>query len=428
MSDTELPVLARSMAAHPRRRLPIALRAFGSGNFSLYWFGLVVSQIGTWMQKVAEGWLIYRLTNSPLILGVTTLLSLAPLVPISLLAGVMADRVSRRKLLLVANVGQIVPPLILALLTWTGNVQVWQVVVADFFLGAFAAIDLPTRHALVVDVVPSEDVDNAISLSASGLNATRIIGPAIAGVIVAVVGEAVCFGLNGISFLAVVAALVLMRVPERTVKPKDSAGASLFKGFSYLARDTQLLLPLGWIVFVSVFIIPYQTLLPVFARDVLHDGATALGFLNMAAGIGAVLGALAVASLRSGKQSQYLAAIIILLAGVTAVFAASGAFPVSFAMMIGVGAGVVAIKAIAYTLIQQRVDDEYRGRVLSIVTMLSGGMPAVGGFTAGLIAARWGAPLALIAGAVAFLAICLVLLWRTSAVAIQNVNRSLDNP
>ena len=399
-------------------RLPIALRAFQSRNYSLYWFGLVLSQTGTWMQKVAEAWLVYRLTNSAFVLGVVTFISMAPLVPVSLLGGVLADRMSRRKLLLISNVGQLFPPLVLALLTWTGYVQVWHIVIADLFLGAFAAIDQPARQAIIADVVPADDLDSAISLSASGLNATRMVGPAIAGILVALFGEAFCFALNGFSFLAVVAVLFLMRVAEKKNRLNESARTSLVNGFKYLAADTRMIYPISLVVIVSLFIIPYQTVLPVFARDILQVGAGGLGFLNMAAGLGAVLGALGVASLRPGKQRAYLFAIIVGLAVAVALFAASNSFAVAFVTLIATGAGVVAIKAISFTLIQQQLPDEFRGRVMAFVTMLSGGTPAIGGLMIGFAASRWSAPIALGVGAIAFLLVCLIL-------SMQRVSRSV---
>jgi len=364
------------------------------------------------MQKVAEGWLIYRLTNSAFTLGLVGFFSLAPLVPVSLVAGVMSDRMSRRTLLVLTQVGLIFPPLALAVLAWAGRAQVWHIVVVELVMGALGAIDQPSRQALVVEVVGSDDLDNAIGLSASGFNVSRVLGPAVAGLLVASLGEAACFALNGLTYLAVVAALLAMRLPKREIKQQDSLSVSLIDGFRYLAREEIIVALIGLITIVSVFIVPYQTLLPIFARDILKAGARGLGFLTTAAGVGAVIGGLGIAHLSPGRRGKYLIGIGVAVSAVAATLAISRSFALSCVALTLIGAGVVAIKAIAITLIQHQVRDELRGRVMGVVTMLNGGMPAFGGLVVGFLASWWNAPVALGLGALGCLLACLSLGWQ----------------
>lgn len=348
------------------------------------------------MQIVAEGWLIYQLTNSAFALGFVGFIAMVPLVPWSLAAGALADRMPRKTLLTVAQLGQMVPPLILAALIGLERVEVWQVVVVNLIMGAMSVVDQTTRQALIVEVTDVEDLDNAFALSAAGFNVARIVGPAVAGIVVARVGLASAFALNAMSFLAVVIALILMRVPRRPVASRRaSLGASIVEGGRYLVGERSILALIVLMLIVSFFVLPYQTLLPVFARDVLRSGAPGLGFLSASAGLGAILGALAMTNSSAGARNRVVLALVLAVPFVTAGFALSTNIVFSCLLLVAVSGCVVALKTVGFTLIQIQTRDELRGRVTSILLLLMGAAPRVGGLAAGYLATRFEAPLAL---------------------------------
>jgi predicted MFS family arabinose efflux permease len=400
-----LPELSAPGVRPPVKR---AFRALRHLNFRLYLLGLFVSMIGTYMQIVAEGWLVYRLTNSAFTLGLVGFVAAIPLVPWTLVAGALADRMSRRTLLAMTQIGQVLPPLLLAALTWSGHVQVWHVIVTNVVMGMLSAVDQPTRQALVLQTTGPSDLDNAIALSASAFNVARVIGPAIAGVLVAFLGEAACFALNGVSFLAALVALLAMRLSERApVTHQPSLGQSLIDGGRYLARERVILALIGLAAIVSLFVLPYQTLLPVFARDILGAGAVGLGLLGTAAGLGAVVGALSSTAIPPRARGSSALALGLIVSVVATGFALCGYFPLACLLLALVSAAVVAIKVLTFTLIQVRVRDELRGRVMSMTLLLVGSAPRVGGLAAGYLAARSSAPLALELGALACL-VCVI--------------------
>jgi MFS family permease len=372
-------------------------------------FGLLISQTGTYMQQMAESWLVYRLTNSAFSLGLVGFITMVPLIPWGLVAGALADRLPRRTLLAATQLGQVFPPLILAALTWSHQVQVWHVVVVDFMMGALAALDQPARQALVVDTTRLEDVDSAIALTASGFNLARVVGPAVAGILIATLGETVCFTINGLSFLAVAAALAMMHLPKcPSTTNQRSLGTSLIDGGRYLAREHLIFALIGLMIVVNLFIIPYQTLLPVFARDILSTGAVGLGFLTTAAGIGAILSSLGMANVPIGRRGLLVVLLVVTATGATLAFAFSRNFLVSCLILVLVSGAVVALKVLALTFIQRQVLDELRGRVMSVVMLFEAGVPRLGGLGAGFLAVRLGAPLALGLGALGCLVFGLI--------------------
>ncbi len=360
------------------------------------------------MQQVAEGWLVYRLTNSAFALGFVGFVILLPLAPLTLVAGAIADRFPRRHLLFLTQIGQVFPPLVLAALAWSHQVQVWHVVVIDMLMSALTSIDQPVRQAFLADTVPVEGLNNAIAISATGYNLARVIGPMIAGITVALFGEAICFAFNGLSFISVAVALVAMHVSERVLSAhRTSLKASLIDNVRYLTGERVILAAIGLIVIVNLFIVPYQTLLPVFARDILKAGPVGLGFLVTASGVGAILGSLGVASFSSARGG-----LAIILLGLAASLATVG-FTVAQNLILAcvllavVSGAVVALKVLAYTFAQARVQDDLRGRVMSVVTLSDAGAPRLGGLFAGLSATFWGAPFALQLGAIGC-AVCII--------------------
>ena len=379
--------------------------AFRSANYRLYLIGLVVSQTGTWMQYVAEGLLVYRLTHAPLALGLLGFLPMLPLAPLMLVAGALADRLPRRKLLVLVQFGSVLPPLSLAALTWLGVVQVWHVVVVEVLMQALAAVDLPARQALIVDTVDPADLDTAVAVSASAFNLARVVGPALGGLLVAWTGEAVCFALNGVSFLFVAAALMVMRLPAHKMSARQqSLGTNLIDGIRYILKERLLLATLVVSVAVGLFVMPYQRFLPVFAVDLLGVGDWGLGILNAAAGLGAVTGAATLAwllSARPGRRGRWIVALALVLPFALAGFAQARTFWLSVVLVILVGAGVVAVRSLAFTLAQVTIRDDLRGRVMGMLTLASVSSIRVGELGVGILADRTGQislPLLLAAG------------------------------
>lgn len=403
-------------------------RALRHRNFRLYWSGQIVSLIGTWMQIVAQGWLVYRLTDSPFMLGLVNIVGLLPVVPVSLLAGVISDRLPRRNLILVTETVLMVQAFVLAALTWLGIVQIWHVVVLSFVLGAASALEQPARLAFVVDTVGKEDLSNAVALNASVYNAARIVGPAIAGVLVAWIGEAGCFLINGASFLAIILALLAMRLP-RQVRNKERLRVvgSLANGLRYTWNSHDIRSMMVIVALSSFLILPYIALMPAFA-DVLELGPEEYGFLMTGVGIGAIAGALFVAGIRSGRRGRWLTLSNVLGPALLALFCLSPALPallarwlpgirvsafaVSMVLVVLVGASNAVRQTLANSLIQIRTAEEYHGRVMSIFNLLFNGMSRAGALVLGGIAEFSGAPWAVGGAAAVSVLLGLLMIWR----------------
>jgi len=391
-------------------RWPRTFRALGHRNFRLYWSGQVVSLIGTWMQIVAQGWLVYELTDSPLMLGLVNVVGLVPVIPVSLLAGVISDWLPRRKVIIATEIVLALQALTLALLTWLGLIQAWHVIVLSFVQGAAAALEQPVRLAFVVDTVGKEDLTNAVALNSSVYNAARIVGPAIAGLLVAWVGEAGCFLVNGITYLAVILALLAIRLPlQNEPKERPQVAGSLVDGFQY-TWNTRVIRSLMIIVAVSSFFtLPYIALMPVFARDVLEAGPKGLGILMSTVGIGAIGGALLVANAHIGRRGKWLMVGNILGPAFLVLFCLSQSFVVSLALVALVGASNAVRQTLANSLIQLGAAEKYHGRVMSIFNLLFNGMSRVGAMGVGGVAEFTSVPLALSVSAVTSLIFGLVI-------------------
>jgi MFS family permease len=407
-----LPLSASESEIRPSR-LPRTFRALRHLNFRLYWFGQIISQAGSWMQIVAQGWLVYRLTDSPFLLGLVNFVGLIPVIPLSLLAGVISDRFPRRTIILITESILMLQASVFALLTWLNLIQVWHIILLSFIQGAASALEQPARLAFVVDTVGEEDLTNAVALNASVYNSARIVGPSIAGFLVAWVGEEGCFLLNGVSFLAVILALLAMRLPSY-VKPttKMQVGGSLMKGFSYM-WETDVIRGLLIIVGVSSFFtLPYLALMPVFAKDVLSVGPEGLGFLMTATGVGAIIGALFVASIHEGRRGIWLTVGNALAPAILVLFAVSRSFYISLALVALVGLSNAIRQTLANSLLQLSANEEYHGRVMSIFNLLNGGMSRFGALGVGALAQVTNAPLAYSASAISSLILGLLIVWR----------------
>jgi MFS family permease len=386
--------------------LPRTFVALSHYNYRLYWFGQIVSYSGNWMQTLAQGWLVLRLTNSPFLLGLIGFINSVPVLILSLWGGVVADRHAKRELLTVSQTVSMILAFILAILTFGGRVQFEHVAIITFCLGIVNAFDVPARHAFVVEVVGKEDLTNAIALNSTAFNIARVFGPATAGILVAAVGEAWAFTLNGLSFVAVIASLRAMRLPRW--QPNGAAGSprqQLREGLRYVRHSPATLGLLLIVGTTSLFGLAYATLMPVFARDVLRVGAGGQGLLMSSVGAGALAGALTVATFGSrGRRGRLLTAGNLILPIALIIFANARSFPLSIAAIACAGAGLIAQNVTANTLIQTLAPDELRGRVMSAWTMIILGLTPFGSFQAGLVAERFGAPAAVTMGALVCLA------------------------
>lgn len=336
------------------------------------------------MQIVAQGWVVYNLTDSPFMLGLVNFAALVPVVPVSLLAGVFSDRLSRKKLIIVTEFVLMLQALIMAGLIWLGLIQVWHVIVLSFILGAASAVEQPARLAFVVDVVGKDDLSNAIALNSSSTNTARIVGPALAGVIITATGEAACFFINGISYLFVIWALFAIHLPVQ-MKNKGSIKVigSLKDGFTYLKENPVIYGLLLIISLASFLTIPYIALMPIFARDILQVGANGLGFLLTAVGVGAIVGAIQVANLKPGKRGEWLVTANILGPVFLVVFCFSRNLYLSLSLVILVGASNAIRLTLANSLTQLNTENDYHGRVMSVFNLLFNGLSRVGALVIG---------------------------------------------
>lgn len=385
--------------------LATTLRALRHRNFQLFFGGQLISLIGTWMQSIAQSWLVYRLTGSSLLLGSVGFAGQIPVFLVAPLGGIVADRHNRHRVVIATQVASMLLAFILAFLTLTGTVKVWQIFVLASLLGVVNAFDVPGRQSFLVDMVGKEDLMNAIALNSSMFNGARIIGPAIAGILVAKIGEGWCFFANAVSYIAVIAGLLMMKVQPRLRVASGSPLKHLIEGLRF-ARHTApiraILLLLG---LVSLVAMPYTVLMPIFADQILHGGARGLGILMGATGVGALLGALTLAT-RTGVQGlgRWVAISCGGFGFFLILFSWSRIFWLSAAMLLPVGFTMMLQMSSSNTLIQAMVPDHLRGRVMALYTMMFMGMAPFGSLFAGALADRVGAPVTVSIGAVACVA------------------------
>lgn len=371
-------------------------------NYRLFFLGQLISLIGTWMQSVAQAWLVYRLTGSAVLLGVVAFASQVPIFLLSPLGGVVADRRERRRVLLATQTAAMLLALTLALLTLSGRVEVWQVLALAALLGVANGFDIPTRQAFVVELVGRQDLVNAIALNSSMFNGARIVGPAVAGAVVATVGEGWCFLANSMSYLAVIGSLLAIRLaPGTRAAATASPVAQILEGWRFVARTAPIRALLLLLGLVSLTGMPYAVLMPVMAEDVLHAGASGLGLLMGASGVGALAGALVLARRASIRGLGGWVASAALAFGIALIgFSLSRHFWLSVALLLPVGFAMLLQMSSSNTLIQSMVPDELRGRVMAAYSMMFMGMAPVGALLAGGLAGIIGAPGTIAAGGV----------------------------
>jgi MFS family permease len=376
-------------------------------NYRLFFFGQTASLVGTWMQIVAMSWLVYHLTNSALLLGLVGFFSQIPVFFISPFSGVFIDRWSKHRILVITQTLSMLQALSLAVLTLTGTINIWYIVALSLSLGFINAFDMPARQAFVVEMVEKRsDMANAIALNSAMVNASRLVGPAVAGILVAVVGEGYCFLINAISFMAVLAALLAMKIKKfHPVKSGNNVLSEIKEGFRYAFGFTpirSLLLLLG---LISIAGMPYTVLMPIFAKDILKGSSYTLGFLMASSGVGALIGGIYLAARKTvlGLGKILVAATAIFGSGLI-FFGISKNLWLSLAMMLFAGFGMIINIAAINTILQTITEDDKRGRVMSFYTMAFIGMTPFGNLLAGILAEAIGAPKTiLISGAVCVL-------------------------
>ncbi|MBZ5562689.1 MAG: MFS transporter [Acidobacteriia bacterium] len=393
-------------------RLEVMFRALQYRNYRLFFLGQIISLVGTWMQSVAQSWLVYRLTGSSLLLGLVGFCGQFPVFLMAPVGGMLADRRSRHRIVIATQTSSMVLALILGALTLLGHIKVWEIMLLATLLGIVNAFDIPARQAFVVEMVNPQDLINAIALNSSMVNAARMVGPAVAGITVAAVGEGWCFLANGVSYIAVIVGLLMMHITPRPRSLQHSGVKSVVEGFRWVARTgpiRALLLLLG---VVSLTGMPYAVLMPIFADRILHSGARGLGTLMAAAGVGALSGTLLLAAKRGvrglGRWITYAASGF----GVALIgFSLSKSFWLSLALLLPAGFAMMIEMASSNTLIQTMVPDELRGRVMAVYSMMFMGMAPFGALTAGAIAQHLGAPPAVAIGGVVCLGGGIVFGW-----------------
>jgi MFS family permease len=430
------------MTTGPQRALPAVGssyslanggRVFRHRNYRLFFLGQTVSIAGTWMQQVAQAWLVLELTNDPFMLGLVTAAAFLPVLVLGLFGGLVADALPKRQTLIATQVVQMLLAFALGILAATGRVEVWQILLLATLLGITNAVDMPTRQAFAIEMVGREDIANAVAINSAMFNGARIVGPAIAGLAIGAFGVATAFMLNGLSFLAVIGAYAMMRDTELFARPPlvrpeslRAVGSTLAEGLRYVRRTDLVLLATVTVGLASTFGMNFGVMIPALARDVLHTDATGYGFLMAATGIGALAAALLIAF--SGRSRPVLIGSGAVLLGVGLVIAATlQSFGPALGAVVVMGFGAIAMAATANTTIQLNVPDALRGRVISVYTTVFVGSTPLGGLISGWLASRFGVDVALAIGGAASMAVGLVALAWLRRIRSSAARRSALN-
>ncbi len=392
---------AKPEAPPSTSKLKFALRALRHRNYRLFFGGQTLSLIGTWMTQVATSWLVYRVTNSAWLLGLVGFSGQMPALLLTPFAGVWVDRLNRHRVLKITQLLSMLESFALAALALSGHIRIWHIVVLTMFQGAVNAFDMPARQAFLVQMIEDRaDLANAIALNSSMVNGARLIGPSVAGVIIAVAGEGYCFLIDGFSYLAVIGSLLLMHITApSTQRARQNVLSELKEGWSYVANSVPMRSILTLLAAVSLVGIPYMVLMPVFASTVLHGGAHTLGFLTGVSGVGALASAISLAMRRTivglGKR---IAVSAFSFGGGLILFGCSHWLWLSLPLMLVTGFSMMQQMAASNTIMQTIVEEDKRGRVMSFYTLSFLGVAPFGSLMAGAVASKLGAPVTVIIG------------------------------
>ncbi|WP_158797988.1 MFS transporter [Pedobacter sp. L105] len=386
-------------------------RAFASRNFMLYFFGRAVSQFGTWMQRTAVVWVVYAMTHSAFLLGVTIFAEQFPSFLFSILGGVVADRFNRYTVIKITQITSMIQAVLLALLVITGHTTVWAILLLSVILGIINAFDVPARQSLINDVVARpEDLPNALSLSTATASLAQLLGPALSGIVLSAYGAGVCFLLNAASFGGVILSLLLMKLPAYLPKKTDKKVMTDFaEGFAYIKNTPEIGLIAVMLALVSLLVLPYNTLLPVFAKVVFKGDASTFGYINSFVGIGAVMGTIFLASRKSGANLKRILFFSTVLLGIGLIsFSQIRNFPAAMFFAAIAGYGSIAQFTISNILVQSGATPAMRGRALGILLMATFGMLPVGSLLIGAISEHIGAQTTVLAQGILTLVIALL--------------------
>jgi len=372
--------------------LASTFRSLRNYNYRLFFFGQMISLTGTWMQTIGQAWLVLDLTHSPLALGTVTMLQFLPISLLVLFGGVIADKVPKRRLLVLTQTSAMTQAFVLAFLTWSGLIALWQIFVLAAMLGVTNALDNPTRQAFVVEMVGRDDITNAVALNSSMFNSARLIGPAVGGVIIAVVGVGAAFFINGVSFIAVIIGLLLMKPGLLYPASKGGDGRimeQLVEGLRYSLRTPSILLILILMAAIGTFGYNFTVVLPLLARNVLHVGSIGFGAMTSAMGVGSLVAALTLATLRKASRRTLFIGATAFTALLAAV-AASHWYVLTLVLLVALGAASITFTATANSTLQISAPDRLRGRVMSLYMLLFAGTTPIGGQLTGIMAEHIG--------------------------------------
>jgi MFS family permease len=371
-------------------------RAFRNRNYRLFFTGQSVSQIGTWMQGTGVSWVVYTMTHSTFMLGLTIFATMFPRFLLSLLGGIVADWYNRYKILLITQIASMIQAVLLTILVLTNHYTVWELLSLSAVLGAINAFDSPARQPLVHEMINDKaDLPNALALNSSLVNFATIVGPALAGIVLQKFGAGICFLINALSFLAVIISLLLMKLPHNQSLPpvKKKISSELVEGFTYLKHTPLISMILLLVSLVSLLVIPYDTLLPVFAKEIFKGDASTFGYIRSFIGLGAIGGGIFLASLKPGADLMKVLLVNTFILGIgLMLFSHVGYFPLAmvFAMLFGFGA--MSLTTICLTIVQTHTVVNMRGRVMSYLIMAMTGMIPLGSLLVGTISQQIGAP------------------------------------
>ena len=363
-------------------------------NYRLFFGGQGVSLIGTWMQRIAMSWLVYRLTHSAFLLGLVGFTSQIPLFLLTPFAGVLADRMNRRRVLVVTQTLAMIQAFVLTVLVLTGTTEVWHIMCLSVFLGIVDAFDMPIRQSFMVEIVQKKDLASAIALNSSIVNCAQLLGPSVAGILIASMGEGMCFLLNGVSYLFVIVSLIAMEITRKEKEERDVHVLEEIKeGFLYAFGFGPIRFILLLLALTSLVGIPYRVMMPIFAKDILQGGPHTLGFLMAGAGIGALTGSIYLASRKGVPGLEKWIALAAGLFGIGLVgFSHSHVFWLSLTFVLLTGFGMMVQMASSNTVLQTVVEEDKRGRVMSLYAMAIRGMAPFGSLLVGSAASIIGAP------------------------------------
>jgi MFS family permease len=406
----------RTSGETPIPELSTRFRALKHRNFQLFIIGQLISLVGTWMQTTAQQWLVYKLTGSVAVLGVFGFASQVPMLLLAWMGGYVGDRYNRHRGVIVTQSLSMILAFVLAALTLTHLIREWHLIVIAFLVGIVNAFDVPIRQSFFVHMVGKEDLPNAIALNSSIFNGARVVGPAIAGFAIVLLGEGWCFFLNGVSFIAVLVALLMMRIEPTAKKPPDESPVRSFvEGFKFAMHDVPIRSALVMLCMLSLFGLQYTVFLPIYAHDILHGGARTLGLLMSAAGVGAVLGALQFAARTSYTGlARWIAATCTVCAVGLIIMSHATMFWLCAAVLFTVGFAATSQMAATNTIIQERVPDELRSRLMAVYATMFMGVQPIGALLAGGVAKRIGTPNTVLLFGSLVLAGCLFFVWRVA--------------